>query len=274
VSAPVAVIVPVLDAGALLERALRSIEAQTLAPREIVVVDDGSTDPATLALLDDVARRPGVALHRTPNRGPAAARNLAIERASAPFILPLDADDHLAPTFLERTVPLLSERSDLDVVHTWVGLVGRHRGVWRTGDFALPALLARCTVHVTSLFRRTLWERVGGFDTAFTDGAEDWDFWLSAAAAGARAEGIAEVLTYYHRGPGSRERAARARGTSRDLMAKLATKHRRLYETHLTDALALLYEEYAGTADALERVYEHPLLRLATAWRARRTGRP
>jgi hypothetical protein len=117
-------------------------------------------------------------------------------------------------------------------------------------------------------------ERVGGFDTAFTDGAEDWDFWLSAAAAGARAEGIAEVLTYYHRGPGSRERAARARGTSRDLMAKLATKHRRLYETHLTDALALLYEEYAGTADALERVYEHPLLRLATAWRARRTGRP
>jgi hypothetical protein len=57
-------------------------------------------------------------------------------------------------------------------------------------------------------------------------------------------------------------------------MAKLATKHRRLYETHLTDALALLYEEYAGTADALERGYEHPLLRLATAWRARRTGRP
>jgi glycosyltransferase involved in cell wall biosynthesis len=273
-TAPVAVIVPVFDAGTLLRRALRSVAEQTLAPREIIVVDDGSTDPVTRAALDEVARQPGVALRRTSNRGPAAARNLAIEHATAPLILPLDADDHLAPTFLERTVPLLSEHRELDVVHTWVGLVGRHRGVWRTGEFALPALLARCTVHVTSLFRRTLWDRVGGFDPTFTTGAEDWDFWISAAASGARAAGVPEVLTYYHRGPDSRERAARARGTSRDLMAKLATKHRRLYETHLTDALALLYEEYAGTADALERVYEHPLLRLVTAWRSRRMRQP
>jgi glycosyltransferase involved in cell wall biosynthesis len=274
VSAPVAVIVPVFDAGTLLRRAMRSIAAQTLAPREVIVVDDGSTDPATLAVLDEIARQPHTTLHRTANHGPAAARNLAIAQATAPFILPLDADDHLAPSFLERTVPLLSTRSEIDVVHTWVGLVGRHQGVWRTGDFALPALLARCTVHITSLFRRTLWERVGGFDVGFAAGAEDWDFWLSAAASGARAECVPEVLTYYHRGRDGRERRARSRGTSRDLMAKLATKHRRHYETHLTDALALLYEEYAGTADALERVYEHPLLRLATAWRTGRTRQP
>ena len=63
-------------------------------------------------------------MHRTPNRGPAAARNLAIEHARGAYILPLDADDWLAPTFLERTVPLLDADPGVGVVHTWVGLVG------------------------------------------------------------------------------------------------------------------------------------------------------
>src|SRR5262245_58945357 len=133
----VSVIMPVFDAGHDLEQAVRSVAAQTFTDRELVIVDDGSRDPATLAVLEAIAREPGVSLHRTPNGGTSRARNLAIERARGAYLLPLDADDWLEPTFLEKTVPLLDADPTVGVVHTWVGLTGLHHGVWRTGPFAL-----------------------------------------------------------------------------------------------------------------------------------------
>jgi glycosyltransferase involved in cell wall biosynthesis len=77
----VSVIMPVFDAGRDLEQALRSVAAQTFTDRELVIVDDGSRDPITLAVLEVAARQPGVQLHHTPNGGPSRARNLAIEHA-------------------------------------------------------------------------------------------------------------------------------------------------------------------------------------------------
>ncbi len=263
-SAPrVSVVMPVLDAGRDLDQAVRSVVGQTFADRELVIVDDGSSDPITLALLDKAAGAPGVAVHRTPNRGPAAARNLAIERAAGAYILPLDADDWLAPTFLERTVPVLDADPAVGVVHTWVGLAGAHHGTWRTGPFELPALLARCTVHVTSLFRREVWAQAGGYDPRFVDASEDWDLWISAAAQGWQGRCVPEVLAYYRRGPHSRERAARAPGVARRRMQTLVAKHRALYERHLEDALGGLYEELMGTSTTLERIYGHPAVRMA-----------
>jgi glycosyltransferase involved in cell wall biosynthesis len=264
----VSVVVPVLDAGPDLVRALDSVAAQTLGGAEVVVVDDGSTDPRTLALLEAAARRPGVAVHRTPNRGPAAARNLAVTRSRGAYVLPLDADDWLAPDFLARTVPVLDASPDVGVVHTWVGLVGGHHGTWRTGRFGLPELLARCTIHVCSLYRRALWDDVGGYDESFTEGAEDWDFWLAAAGRGWQGHAVPEVLAYYRRSPGSRERRARAPGRSGRLMRALVRKHRPLYEAHLEDALAGMYEHLMETSRTLERLYDHPAARLALRLRA------
>jgi glycosyltransferase involved in cell wall biosynthesis len=273
-SAPaVSVVTPVFDAGRDLEQALASVAAQTFGDHEHVVVDDGSTDPETRRILDAAATRPGVTVVRTENRGPAAARNLAIERARGRYVLPLDADDWLAPEFLARTVPMLDANPDVGVVHTWVALVGGHRGVWRTGPFALPELLARCTIHVTALFRRPLWADVGGFDGRYVESAEDWDFWIGLAGRGARAVCVPEVLAFYRRTPRSRERAARAPGVSGKLMRQLVEKHRPLYEAHLPEAMGLVYDELARTSDTLERFYGLPgvelVLRLRDAVRPR-----
>jgi len=258
----VSIVMPVFDAGRHLAAALASVRAQTRRDFELVVVDDGSTDARTLALLDEAARRPGVRVHRQANQGPAAARNRAVADARGAYVLPLDADDTLAPEFLARTVPVLDAAPEVGIVHTWVGLTGAHHGTWRTGPFTLAALLARCTIHVSSLYRRALWEDVGGYDPRFVDGAEDWDFWLSAAARGWKALEVPEVLAHYRRSPASRERAARRPGTSGRLMRTLVAKHRPLYEAHLEDALAAMFEELQGVCLSLERIYGHPAARL------------
>ena len=65
-----------------------------------------------------------------------------------------------------------------------VGLVGGHHGVWQTGGFTLVELLSRCTIHVSSLYRRELWADVGGYDPRFVESCEDWDLWLGAAKRG------------------------------------------------------------------------------------------
>jgi len=268
----ISVIMPVFNAGADLERALASVAAQRRDDVEVVCVDDGSTDPATIAALDAAAKRPGVTVHRTPNRGPSAARNLAIEHARGIYVLPLDADDWLAPDYLAKTVPVLDAEPDVGIVHTWIGLVGGHHGVWRTGRFALPELLVRCTIHVTALYRRALWVDVGGYDPAFVETAEDWDFWLRAVSRGWAAREVPEVLAYYQRSVTSRERKARQPDVSGRGMRRIVTKHRALYEQHLEAALVGMYEHLAATSLTLERFYGNPAVR--TALRVRDWLRP
>jgi len=258
----VSVVMPVFDAGRHLAQALDSVAAQTYPDFELVIVDDGSTETRTRTLLDAAARRPGVTVHRTENRGPAHARNLAVERARADLILPLDADDYLDARFLEKTVPLLDADARLGVVYTWVGLVGEHHGVWRTGDFTLQALLTRCTIHVASLYRRKLWADAGGYDPRFVESCEDWDLWLGAVERGWRGQCVPEVLVYYRRGGTSRERHSRTPGISARLMRTIVAKHRALYEAHLEDAMAGMYEERSKVNLMLERIYDHPAMRV------------
>jgi glycosyltransferase involved in cell wall biosynthesis len=269
----VSIVVPVFNAGAPLTQTLASAAAQTSTDLEVILVDDGSTDERTLQILDAARQRPRVQVHRTANQGPAAARNVAIERARGTYIVPLDADDYLDARFLEKTVPLLDADAAIGVVHTWVGLVGGHSGIWRT-SFSLGELLTRCTLHVTALYRRELWADVGGYDRRFTEGAEDWDFWLSAAARGWRAQCVPEVLAYYRRSDASRERTARALGVSGRLMRAIVAKHRRLYESHFDDVMASMYEQRTALTVTLERFYRHPALRLLLRLRARADRTP
>jgi glycosyltransferase involved in cell wall biosynthesis len=259
----VSVIIPVYNAGEYLAQALASVAAQTWRDHETVVVDDGSTDPRTRAILQQASSHPGVHVHRTENRGPSHARNLAIERARGTYILPLDADDYLAPDFLARTVPILDAEADVGIVHTWVGLVGRHRGVWRTGEFSVVALLTRCTLHVASLYRRQVWTDVGGYDPRFVDSCEDWDFWLSAAERGWGARCVPEVLTYYRRTRASRELRSRTPEASTRIMRSLVAKHRPVYEEHVDEAMGGMYARLGEAGLMIERFYAHPAVGLA-----------
>jgi glycosyltransferase involved in cell wall biosynthesis len=274
VTAPVvSIVIPVFNAGEYLREALDGAVGQTHPDVEVVVVDDGSTDRPTRDILDAARAHARVTVVRTENGGPARARNVGVEHARGEYVLPLDADDRLVPTFVERTLPVLEADPGVGVVHTWVGLVGRHHGTWRTGPFALPDLLTRCTVHVSSLFRRRLWSDVGGWDPQFVATMEDWDFWLSAVERGWTGRCVPEVLVHYRRLASGREVRARTPGVKAGLIRQLVAKHRGLYEAHVGDAMAGMYERLEMAGNTLERIYHTPpmrlYVRLRDRWRAR-----
>jgi len=100
-----AVVVPLYNKEAEVERALCSVLAQRVADFEVIVVDDGSTD-ASLARAENV-RDPRIRAVRQPNAGVSAARNRGIRESAAPFVCFLDADDEWHPCFLEAIEALI-----------------------------------------------------------------------------------------------------------------------------------------------------------------------
>src|SRR5437879_507126 len=94
----VSVIIPCFNQGATLDEAVASVLNQTFTDFEIVIVNDGSTDPFTSELLANY-HRPRTRVITTANGGLAAARNTAIRNSRGKYILPLDADDRIAPEY-------------------------------------------------------------------------------------------------------------------------------------------------------------------------------
>ena len=198
----VTVIVAVRDAEATLERALESIRAQSEERWEAIVVDDGSTD-ATAEVAQRAAGEDGrIRVVRRPAAGVSAARNAGLAAARGAWVLFLDADDWLEPRALELLGDALAADPAVDVAYgawsriTELGRV-REQTAWPEPD-ALFAVLARRSVLPinTVLFRRSLTEGVGGFDTELATG-EDWDFWQRLARCGARFALVPQPVAVY-----------------------------------------------------------------------------
>lgn len=267
----VSIVIPCYNAGAHLEEAVQSALAQTWDDVEVVVVDDGSTDPATITLLEG-AGWPRTRVIRQANAGPSAARNAAIRAATGEYILPLDADDRIAPTYVEKAVRVLRERPDVGVVYCRAEKFGAENGAWQLPAFSLRELAVDNVIFVTSLFRRADWERVDGFNESLRHGVEDYDFWLRLIDLGVGVVQLDEVLFHYRV-----QEASRTTGFSADRKAMVDTYARifrdnvgffaRNAETLFEHRFAL-YDELSGYRARYGRMEallaRHPwLLRLA-----------
>jgi glycosyltransferase involved in cell wall biosynthesis len=184
---------PAYNVDPFIGDALRSALAQTVTDLEVVVVDDGSTD-GTAAVVEEIARRDDrVRFLQQTNRGLAGARNTALAAARGEVFALLDSDDLWEPAFLEEQLVILDARPDVDIVTG----NGRYLGGPADGQPARPYPDARPApdlasiiederaVFIMSVFRRGVYDAIGGFDQTMRTN-EDYDFWLRAAAAGFR----------------------------------------------------------------------------------------
>lgn len=222
----VSVVIPCYNYGQYLEEAVRSVLRQTFQDFEIVVVDDGSDEPATLEVLSRLSH-PRLRLLRQPNRGLPAARNAGIRQAQGKYVCCLDADDLLAPTYLEKAVHLLECFPTVGFAYSWVERFGDEGGIWETQPFNLANLLDYNHVSVAAVFRRSAWARVGGYWEAMRPGFEDWEFWVRLGACGYPGRLIPEPLLLYRKHGATMVHAAIAQREA--LMRKIRKRHARLY---------------------------------------------
>lgn len=232
----ISVLMPCYNHGAFIDEAIGSVLAQTFQDFEIVVVDDGSTDPGTVQALDRLTA-PRTRVLRTANRGLPAARNHAARHASGTLLCALDADDRLAPAWFEKAVAVLEERPRLAFVSHWLETFGDEHWKWTPERCDLPALLSRNAVNGAALVRREAFDAAGGYDETMRDGCEDWDFWLRLVEQGFEGTIIPEVLFYYRRRAESMSRVMLDEAAYRRPLQTLVAKHLDQYRAHLVDVL-------------------------------------
>ncbi len=168
----VSVIVPAYEGERFLAEALDSVRAQTYTNVETIVVDDGSPD----ACAEIAAARGDVRLLREPHGGVAAARNAGLRAARGELFAFLDQDDEWLPERLARGVAAMAARPELSIVttHLEIKLVpGVSLPAWMNPQWLsapIPGFIPS-----TWLVRRSVFERVGNFDTSFITGCDtDW----------------------------------------------------------------------------------------------------
>src|SRR5260370_7274146 len=129
----VAVVIPAYNRRAMVCEAVKSVLAQRNANFELIVAEDGATDGTwdeltqIAAVANDHAQWEMMRIERTPNRGPAAARNTGVAVAAARFVAFLDSDDLWLPHKLNRQIASMREHPEYAISHTedvWM-LTGR-----------------------------------------------------------------------------------------------------------------------------------------------------
>jgi glycosyltransferase involved in cell wall biosynthesis len=223
----VSVVMPCFNHGKFLQEAVESVMRVGRDDLELIVVDDGSTDERTRKGVDALLAR-GIKAIRQENKGPAEARNTGVLAAQGEYIFPLDADDRLRPGWLEQGTSILSSDPKVGVVYGDAQCFGSREDPWPTGPFETTRLLRWNYIHVSALYRRSVWEQNHGYDgTMLLQGLEDWDFWLGALEHGWGFAYLPKIFFDYRQAEGSM--ITRTRGYESQVEEFIMTKHGCLY---------------------------------------------
>ena len=174
----VSVVIPCYNQGEYLEVAIESILAQTFKNVEIIVVNDGSNDLKTNHLLQN-SSFPKTKILWEKNGGLASARNIGIGKSKGKYILPLDADDKIGPSYLKEAIEILEKNATIGIVYCNAQYFGLENGPFDLPTFTKKRLLNRNIIFCSAFFRKSDWEKIGGYNPNMKYGWEDWDFWLS-----------------------------------------------------------------------------------------------
>ena len=197
----ISVIIPAYDVDGFIDDALASVVVEEGPIREIIAIDDGSTDGTAARLLAAARREPRLRLLASDRRGPGGARNAGLRAATQPIIAFIDGDDIWPPGKIRRQLQRLAAADRPDVVS---GLVQQFRR--RAPGYPAPAdALGTAAPHVNlgaCLFRREVFDRTGLFDEQLAQ-CEDVDLMFRIREAGLKLAIMREVTLFYRIRPGS-----------------------------------------------------------------------
>jgi glycosyltransferase involved in cell wall biosynthesis len=183
----ISVVIPTFNRLFFLKEALTSVLNQTLLPKEIIIVDDGSTDGTEEWVREQAQTIPNIVILRQLQKGPAAARNLGAARATGHWIAFLDSDDLWQKRKLEVQMEFLQSNPDYKICQTeeiWIrkGVrVNSRKAHRKFSGFIFEHCLPLCIISPSAvIMERKFFLALGGFDEALPV-CEDYEFWLRAS---------------------------------------------------------------------------------------------
>ena len=251
----VSVIIPCYNQGGFLSECLASLEAQTYQNFEVLIVNDGSTEDATLTILQTLESQ-GLNILNQSNQGLPAARNQGISKARGDWIIPLDADDKLAPSYISKTLALAKEQS-LDFVVTDIQNFGAQARIHRT-NINLYDQLYDNRLTCCALLARHVFDQLK-YDESFTRGLEDWELWIRILKANLKGEVIHEPLFHYRRK--SKSMLTQSQISRSQIIKHIRQKHGDLYAPEQQAILKKIWKENQVVFHKLHELHYHIGLR-------------
>lgn len=257
----VSIVTACYNDGAWLPETAASVRRQSYRDIEHIVVDDGSSDPATLATLDELAAS-GVRIVRVKHGGLARARNAGIAVATGEFLLALDRDDLIHRTYCATAVRALRAHPDAAIAVPDTRVFGDAHHLIRPLRLDLGGALRDPTMFPAMLVRRAAVIEAGCYDEDVAY-AEDDELWFRVMALYPERVFLGETLFYYRRRPGQ----LTARHDERALPARvqLFRKNAELFAANAGGFLGRVRAERA-VLDQFERRFGR-LERVLGRWR-------
>jgi len=252
-SIKVSVVIPCYNHGKFLMGAIRSVLKSNFKDYEIIIVNDGSTDPLTLEIFreieDKFENEERVKVIHQDNLGLADARNNAIRMSKGEYILALDADNRIRPGYLSKAVEILDRYPEVGVVYAYAKILGDEdphaisfggkKGVRKFQVFDGKTLLVNNFIDACSVFRKKVWEDCNGYDPDMgVMGYEDWDLWIGAMERGWKFHLIREVLFDYYIDRNSMVSGCNIPENRRHLIRYISKKHKDTYIKNLEHVIA------------------------------------
>jgi glycosyltransferase involved in cell wall biosynthesis len=246
---PLTVAMSVYNNAPYLALAIESIQAQTFADWEFLIVNDGSSDGSREIIDNFAARDPRIRAIHQENRGLVASLNRLVDEARAPLIARMDGDDISLPTRFEKQLAFLAEYPDHGVVGTWATCIdetGALRGDCGEKPITHEEMVAAfeygpLLCHPSVIMRRDVVRGVGGYRAAYKH-CEDYDLWLRLGSVTKLANLRERLILYRHS------------------ESQVSSKHVVLQQVNAAIAFAAYREYSAGRADPTEGLDELPAL--------------
>ena len=195
----ISVVIPCYNPTSYVRETIQSVQRQTHTEWEVVLVDDGSEDPSSTTLLDELQsqKMPRVRFLRLQYIGLPNVRNAGVSEARGRYVIPLDCDDLLEPDMMEVCLRELELHPEAGYAYFDYQVFGKKNYVERSGQYNLYRLLNENFMAHCIFLRREAWEEAGGYDEWHRWAYEDWHLFLQLAEKGWHGHYIPRVLFNY-----------------------------------------------------------------------------
>lgn len=237
-SPTISIIVPCYNQGIFLAETVESVLNSSYRNFEIIIVNDGSTDNSRGIAEGLTEKYKNVYLLNQKNSGVTSARNSGIEFSKGKYILPLDGDDLISPTYISEAIKVLEECPDVKVVYCEaVKFDETGARKWKLKPFSLQSLARDNMIFVSGIFRKSDCLAVGGYSSDMKSGREDWEFWIKMLKNGGRVVKLPFIGFRYRIHAGSKRKKTGTSEKKRERIAFLNAKHMDFFERELNGPL-------------------------------------
>lgn len=234
----ISIVVPCYNGEKYLRETLDCLQKQTIEDWECVIVNDGSTDGSLEIMKEYASKDDRYKYIDKINEGPAIARNTAITASAGKYILPLDADDLIDPSYTEKAINYLEEHKSTKLVYCKAEFFGDINEPFDLKPYNYNDLPYENPIFCSCIYRRTDYDETTGYNPNMNCVNEDWDFLLSLLNKDDDVFCIPEVLFFYRRHGKTRNDSNSEKYFSS--LLRMVLNHPEKYETNVIRTLDFL----------------------------------